>query len=104
MPITGLAWLDGAVVAFTAAGRPQPFQVTMSRFGRWLDVEAQRAKTSLTPVFFDLPAWTRVNSWSRERSGRLARANSSRTWLSCTFAGVTAKVRMSLCSASMWFL
>ena len=46
--------LDGEVLAFDERGRPQPFQVTMSRFGRKLDVEAQRARTPLTPVFFDV--------------------------------------------------
>ena len=45
--------LDGEVIAFAPDGRPQPFQTTMSRFGRKLDVAAQRKKTPLTPVFFD---------------------------------------------------
>jgi DNA ligase-1 len=46
--------LDGEVLAFAPDGRPHPFQVTMGRFGRKLDVEAQRSKLPLTPVFFDL--------------------------------------------------
>ncbi|MEM7311308.1 MAG: ATP-dependent DNA ligase [Planctomycetota bacterium] len=45
--------LDGEVIAFAPDGRPQPFQVTMSRFGRKLNVDEQRARTPLTPVFFD---------------------------------------------------
>ena len=36
-----------------ADGTPQPFQVTMRRFGRKLDVEAMRAELPLTAFFFD---------------------------------------------------
>ncbi len=36
-----------------ADGAPHPFQVTMRRFGRKLDVEALRAELPLTPFFFD---------------------------------------------------
>lgn len=46
--------LDGEAVAFDEHGRPRPFQVTMSRFARKLDVEEQRARIPLTPVFFDI--------------------------------------------------
>ncbi len=46
--------LDGEVLAFAADGRPEPFQVTMGRFGRRLDVAAERKRTPLTPIFFDL--------------------------------------------------
>ena len=46
--------LDGEVVALRSDGRPEPFQVTMRRFGRKLDVEALRAELPLTPFFFDL--------------------------------------------------
>jgi len=46
--------LDGEVIAFAPSGRPQPFQTTMRRFGRKLDVEALRAAIPLTPVFFDV--------------------------------------------------
>ena len=48
------AILDGEVLSFSAAGRPEPFQVTMRRFGRRLDVERMRAEQPLTPVWFDL--------------------------------------------------
>jgi DNA ligase-1 len=34
--------LDGEAIAFNASDRPHPFQVTMRRFGRKLDVERQR--------------------------------------------------------------
>ena len=46
--------LDGEVLTFDAAGRPQPFQVTMRRFGRKLNVGEMRRELPLTPVWFDL--------------------------------------------------
>jgi DNA ligase-1 len=46
--------LDGEVVAFDAARRPLPFQVTMRRFGRRLDVDRMRAELPVEPVWFDL--------------------------------------------------
>ena len=45
--------LDGEVISLQADGRPQPFQVTMRRFGRKLDVEEMREQLPLTPFFFD---------------------------------------------------
>ena len=45
--------LDGEVLALGADGSPLPFQVTMRRFGRKLDVEALRRTLPLTPFFFD---------------------------------------------------
>jgi DNA ligase-1 len=47
------AILDGEVLALRPDLAPQPFQVTMRRFGRRLDVEAQRKELPLTPYFFD---------------------------------------------------
>ena len=46
--------LDGEVIGFAASGRPQPFQVTMRRFGRKLDVDRLRGEIPLTPVWFDI--------------------------------------------------
>jgi DNA ligase-1 len=46
--------LDGEVIALTAEGRPLPFQDTMRRFGKRLDVVALRAALPLTPFFFDV--------------------------------------------------
>ncbi|MBS1830975.1 MAG: ATP-dependent DNA ligase [Acidobacteria bacterium] len=46
--------LDGEVLSFQPDGRPQPFQVTMRRFGRKLEVDAVRQTLPLTPYFFDL--------------------------------------------------
>jgi DNA ligase-1 len=46
--------LDGEVIALAEGGRPLPFQETMRRFGRRLDVAALRAEMPLTPFFFDV--------------------------------------------------
>ncbi len=45
--------LDGEVICLQPDGRPLPFQITMRRFGRKLDVAAMRAGLPLTPFFFD---------------------------------------------------
>ena len=45
--------LDGEVLALRPDQSPQPFQVTMRRFGRKLDVAALRAELPLQPFFFD---------------------------------------------------
>ncbi|MGZ8398085.1 MAG: ATP-dependent DNA ligase, partial [Gemmatimonadales bacterium] len=46
--------LDGEVIALRETGTPHPFQTTMSRFGKRLDVERARDEVPLTPFFFDL--------------------------------------------------
>src|SRR4051794_9123288 len=43
----------GEVIALRPDGGPLPFQVTMRRFGRRLDVDAMRRELPLTPFFFD---------------------------------------------------
>lgn len=45
--------VDGEVLALHDDGRPYPFQDTMRRFGRKLDVEALRQQLPLSPFFFD---------------------------------------------------
>ena len=45
--------LDGEAIAFDSAGRPHPFQVTMRRFGRRLNVESTRADLPIQAFFFD---------------------------------------------------
>ena len=45
--------LDGEVLALQAGGAPLPFQETMRRFGRRLDVDRLRTELPLTPFFFD---------------------------------------------------
>ena len=46
--------LDGEVIALRPDGTPHPFQITMSRFGRRLEIDRIRQKFPLTPFFFDL--------------------------------------------------
>jgi DNA ligase-1 len=46
--------LDGEVLSLRADGAPEPFQVTMRRFGRKLDVAALRQTQPLHPFFFDI--------------------------------------------------
>ncbi|MBV9610924.1 MAG: ATP-dependent DNA ligase [Acidobacteriaceae bacterium] len=45
--------LDGEVLSLDAAGRPQPFQVSMRRFGRKLDVDRMLAELPMSPFWFD---------------------------------------------------
>ena len=45
--------LDGEVIALQSDGTPFPFQETMRRFGRRLDIDRLRAEMPLTPFFFD---------------------------------------------------
>ncbi len=45
--------LDGEAIALKADGAPYPFQDTMRRFGRVLDIEAMRATMPLSVFFFD---------------------------------------------------
>jgi len=46
--------LDGEAIALAPGGAPQPFQVTMRRFGRKLDVDAVRRELPLSVFFFDV--------------------------------------------------
>ena len=52
LPIDSLI-LDGEAIAFRPDGMPQPFQITMRRFGRKLDVAAMRETLPLSGYFFD---------------------------------------------------
>jgi DNA ligase-1 len=45
--------LDGEAIALRPDGRPHPFQLTMRRFGRKLDVDALRDQLPLSVYFFD---------------------------------------------------
>ena len=45
--------LDGEAIAFDSAARPHPFQITMRRFGRKLNVEKLRAELPIRAFFFD---------------------------------------------------
>lgn len=45
--------LDGEAIALRHDGTPHPFQTTMRRFGRRLDVDRLRMTLPISPVFFD---------------------------------------------------
>jgi DNA ligase-1 len=45
--------LDGEVIALRTDGTPHPFQITMRRFGRTLDIERLRESLPLYAFFFD---------------------------------------------------
>jgi DNA ligase-1 len=45
--------VDGEVIALRPDASPHPFQVTMQRFGRKLDVDRLRTEIPLTPFLFD---------------------------------------------------
>jgi len=69
--------LDGEAIAFDTNGRPHPFQITMRRFGRKLNVEALRGELPMQAFFFDC---LRIGERSvadlpaRERFAALAKA------------------------------
>jgi len=46
--------LDGEAIALRPDGRPQPFQTTMRRFGRKLDVATMRESLPLSALYFDV--------------------------------------------------
>jgi DNA ligase-1 len=53
MPASELI-LDGEVLSLDAQGRPQPFQVSMRRFGRKVNVDQLQRELPMTPFWFDL--------------------------------------------------
>ena len=69
--------LDGEAIALHASGRPYPFQVTMRRFGRKLDVAKLRAELPMHAFFFDCLRFegrSLADRPARERLQALARA------------------------------
>jgi DNA ligase-1 len=67
--------LDGEVIALRGDGRPHPFQTTMRRFGRKLDVGRMRTELPITPFFFDIlyaDGVTLIDRSGRDRFGRMA--------------------------------
>jgi DNA ligase-1 len=52
MPARSLV-LDGEAIALRPDGSPRPFQDTMRRFGRRLEVERLMQEMPITPIFFD---------------------------------------------------
>jgi DNA ligase-1 len=69
--------LDGEVIALKPDGRPHPFQVTMRRFGRKLNVDELLHELPLSVFFFDclrLDAVDWIERGERERFAALAGA------------------------------
>lgn len=69
--------LDGEAIAFDARERPRPFQITMRRFGRKLNVEELRATLPIRAFFFDclyLDGSSIADSSTQERYLALAQA------------------------------
>jgi DNA ligase-1 len=69
--------LDGEAIALQGNGAPQPFQITMRRFGRTLDVPAMQASLPLSVFFFDclrFGADALTDTASTERVDALSRA------------------------------
>jgi DNA ligase 1 len=67
--------LDGEAIALRADGAPHPFQVTMRRFGRKLDVDALRRELPLAACYFDclfLDGETLIDRPARDRFAALA--------------------------------
>jgi ATP-dependent DNA ligase I len=64
--------LDGEVISLLPGGRPQPFQTTMRRFGRKLDVERMRAELPMTPFWFDLLYWNGAPLLDESQARRFA--------------------------------
>ena len=69
------AILDGEVIALRSDGAPHPFQVTMQRFGRKLEVERIRADIPLTPFFFDCLYADGESLVDASQESRVARLN-----------------------------
>jgi DNA ligase 1 len=79
-PIRSLI-LDGEALACHPDGRPQPFQATMRRFGRKLEIDRLRASIPLYPFFFDcvyIDGSAILDRPSAERVAALADAVSER--------------------------
>lgn len=75
LPVDDLV-LDGEVVALADSMRPLPFQVTMRRFGRKLNVEALRKELPLHPFFFDCLKLNEASLADRPTHERMAALDS----------------------------
>jgi DNA ligase 1 len=80
--------LDGEAIAFDSSGRPHPFQVTMRRFGRKLNVEALRGELPMRAFFFDC---LRVGEQSPRASG--LRRSSGRCRRKCSYRASSPRLR-----------
>ena len=91
--------LDGEVLALRADGRPHPFQTTMRRFGRRLDVEEMRRQLPLSPFWFDLlhlDGRDLIDDTSNERAAALADLTPTATRVPRTVTGSPDEARAFL--------
>ena len=70
------AIFDGEVIALRPDDSPHPFQTTMQRFGRRLDVDRLRVELPLTPFLFDLLYVDGESFLDRPQAARMARLTS----------------------------
>jgi ATP-dependent DNA ligase I len=70
------AILDGEVIALRTNGSPHPFQTTMQRFGRRLDIDRLRVEYPLTPFFFDVLYADGESLLDHPQAARMARLKS----------------------------
>jgi DNA ligase-1 len=66
------AILDGEAIALRSDGWPQPFQITMRRFGRKLDVATMQKSLPLQSFFFDVLALDGMPMIDRPTDERIA--------------------------------
>jgi DNA ligase 1 len=91
--------LDGETVAVKPDGRAYPFQITMRRFGRKLDVAAMQAELPLRSWFFDcllVDGQDLLDRSTRERAAALAEAVPGDLVIPRLVTGETARVEALL--------
>ena len=84
--------LDGEVIALDAEQRPLPFQVTMRRFGRKLDIASLQAELPVVPFFFDILRHDDDDLLDRPLGERLTRLESVIPRSMCVPRAITADV------------
>jgi ATP-dependent DNA ligase I len=84
--------LDGEVIALRPDGRPQPFQVTMQRVGRKLDIATARVDLPLRAFFFDC--------LYLDGKALVEQPNSARWQALCAAVPAAARVTRLECSAA----
>ena len=88
--------LDGETIAVREDGRPHPFQTTMRRFGRKLDLDVMRERLPLTVFFFDclhLEGEDLIDSPNDERFSLMADALPSELLIPRLVTGDIAEAR-----------
>lgn len=85
--------LDGEVLALRPDGTPHPFQITMRRFGRKLDVAEMQKTLPLTPFFFDCLHLDHDDLIDRRSTDRIAAMSSALPSSSVTPRLVTSDLK-----------